>query len=74
MSAIINFFEGIGNVITAVIDFIISFFGDLVWIIKTLIWCVGQIPSLFSWIPGEVSSVLMIIVSVAMIYKIMGRE
>lgn len=74
MNAILNFFEGIGNVILAVIEFVVSFFGDLVWIVRTALWAVGQIPSLISWIPGPIMSVMLVIFSVVVIYKIMGRE
>lgn len=74
MQAIVNFFEGIGDVILAVVDFVISFFSDLVWIIKTVGWAVGQIPGLLSWIPAELLVIITITFSVVVIYKIMGRE
>lgn len=74
MNAILNFFEGIGNVILAVVEFVIAFFGDLVWIVQTLLWALGQIPSLISWIPGPILSVMIVTFSVVVIYKIMGRE
>lgn len=74
MNAILNFFEGIGNVILAVIEFVVSFFGDLVWIVRTLLWALGQIPSLISWVPGPIQAVLLVCFSVVIIYKIMGRE
>lgn len=74
MDALINFFEGIGDVIIAVVDFIISFFSDLVWIINTLVWAVGQIPNFLGWIPGEILAIITVSLSVVMIYKIMGRE
>lgn len=74
MDAIVNFFEGIGDVILAVVEFVVSFFSDLVWIINTLLWAVGEIPSLLSWIPAEILAILTVTLSVVMIYKIMGRE
>lgn len=74
MGAIVNFFEGIGDLLLAIVNFVISFFSDLVWIINTLLWAVGEIPSLLSWIPSEILAILTITISVVMIYKIMGRE
>lgn len=74
MNAIVNFFEGIGDVILAVVEFIVSFFSDIVWIINTLLWAVGEIPGLLSWIPAEILAILTVTLSVVMIYKIMGRE
>lgn len=74
MQAIVNFFEGIGDLLLAIVDFIISFFSDLVWIINTLVWASGQIPRLISWIPSEILAIIIVTLTVAMIYKIMGRE
>lgn len=74
MNAIVNFFEGIGDVILAVVEFVISFFSDLVWIIKTVGWAVGQIPGLLRWIPAELLVIITLTFSVVVIYKIMGRE
>lgn len=74
MNAIVNFFEGIGDIIVSVVDFVISFFSDLGWIINTLLWAVDAIPGMLSWIPDEILVIIMITVSVVVIYKIMGRE
>lgn len=74
MDALIKFFEGIGQAINTVIDFVISFFQDTVWIIKTVGWAFRQVGNLFSWIPPELLTVVTIIFTVVMIYKIMGRD
>ena len=74
MNAIVNFLEGIGNVITSLFGFVVSFFSDLGWIINTLSWAVGIIPNLLGWIPAPILSLITLTLSVVMIYKIMGRE
>lgn len=74
MQAIVNFFEGIGDVILAVVEFVVSFFSDIVWIIDTLLWAIGQIPSFLGWIPAQLQAVILVAFSVVIIYKIMGRE
>ena len=74
MDAIINFFEGLGDILLSLVDFVVSFFSDLVWIIQTLTWAMSQIPSLLSWIPEEILVIILGTLSVVVIYKIMGRE
>lgn len=74
MEALIKFFEGIGQAINTVIDFVISFFQDTIWIIKTVGWAFAQLPNLLSWIPSELLTIVTTIFAVVMVYKIMGRE
>lgn len=74
MQEILNFFKGIGDAIVAAFDFLISFFGDLVYIVQLTGKFLLQIPSYFSWLPGELLAILGIIFAIVVIYKIMGRE
>lgn len=74
MQAIIDFFTAIGDMIVAVVDFVISFFGDLIYMIQLTAQFLGQIPSYFSWLPGELLSMVVVIFSVVVIYKVLGRE
>lgn len=74
MSAIIDFFSSIANGISAAFDFLIGIIQDLVYIVKLTAKFLVSIPSYFSWLPGEVFSILAVILSVVVIYKILGRE
>lgn len=74
MDAVISFFVGIGNAIISVFDFVISFFGDLIYVIKLLGKIVLSLPSYFSWLPGSYSSLLLTLFAIVVIYKILGRE
>lgn len=74
MQTIIDFFEGLGSAITAVIDFLISMVQDLVYMVQLLVKVVAKIPVYFSWIPGEVLAIIVVIIGVAVTYKILGRE
>lgn len=74
MSSVIEFFKGIGEAIVAAFDFLISFFEDLVYVIKLLGKFILQIPSYFSWLPAELLIILSSIIAIVVIYKIMGRE
>lgn len=74
MSALLDFFAGIGDAIISVIDFVISLFRDLISMIGLLGNVVTKIPSYFSWLPAPVLALLVTLISVVVLYKILGRE
>lgn len=74
MDAIITTIEAIGNAISSIIDFVISFFEDLAYIVKLTAEYVTKIPDFFSWLPAEVLAIVIAAFSIIVIYKVMGRE
>lgn len=74
MNALLDFFKGIGETITTVVDFVIGLFEDLIYMIKLLGQVVLNIPAYFSWLPGELIGIFLILISIVVIYKILGRE
>lgn len=74
MRTVIQFLKNIGKIITTVIDFVISFFKDLVYVIELTGKFLSELPSYFSWLPEELLAILLVIFSIVVIYKILGRE
>lgn len=74
MDAIINFLETIGNAISSVISFVISFFQDVIYMIQITGKVLAQLPSYLSWMPPQMSALLLILLAVVVVYKILGRE
>lgn len=74
MDALLQFFKGIGNAITSVIDFVIGFFQDLVYLIQLTGRFLAQIPNYFSWLPAGAITLLIVLFSIVVVYKILGRE
>ena len=74
LDAIVDFFKGIGTAITSVVDFVIGLFQDLVYMIKLLGQVVLNIPKYFSWLPAEIIALVVLLISIVVIYKILGRE
>lgn len=74
MQSIIDFLSGIGSAILAGIDFVVSFFEDLVYIIQLTGKFLAQLPSFFSWLPAPVVSVLLTTFAIVVVYKIAGRD
>lgn len=74
MDALISFFTGIGDVIVSGFNFILSFVEDLVWIVQTLFWAIAQANLMLLWLPTKIMALVAVLLSVVMLYKIMGRE
>lgn len=74
MEALIKFISGISDAIKAIIDFVIGLFEDLVYMIKLLGQVVINIPNYFSWLPAPVLALIVLLISIVVIYKILGRE
>lgn len=74
LETIKNFFLGIANVITSLIDFVIGFVEDIVYVVKLVGTFVAKIPSLFSWLPAPAVALIVTVFGVVVIYKVMGRE
>lgn len=74
MQAIIDFFATLGEIITTVVDFVIQLFKDLLFMLQLLAKFVVSIPDYFAWLPAGVVAVIVVIFSIVVIYKILGRE
>lgn len=64
----------IGNFFSTVIDFVISFVEDVVYVIQLTAESVAKIPDYFSWLPESVIVLLVSTFAVVVIYKVLGRE
>lgn len=66
--------SAIGDAIVHALDFVISFFSDLVYSIQLLGKIVLEIPNYFAWLPPEILAIVVLIFAIVVIYKILGRE
>ena len=74
MDAIVQFFSAIGDALISVFDFIVSFFSDLVYMIRLLGIFILQIPNYFAFLPDGMLALLIMIFGIVVLYKIFGRE
>lgn len=74
MRSLIKLIKNIGKIITTVIDFVISFFQDVVYVVQLTGKFLAEIPNYFSWLPGGLLTILIVIFSIVVIYKVLGRE
>lgn len=64
----------IGDFFKTIIDFVISLFQDLVYMVKLVGETVAELPEYFSWMPASLVAIIVSIFALVVIYKILGRE
>ena len=74
MQSIINFFTGVADLVVSLVDFVIGLIGDIVYMVELTAVFVANIPTYFAWLPGTFVATIVIIFSIVVIYKIIGRE
>lgn len=74
LETIANFFTGIADVVTSLIDFVVGIVSDLVYVVMLCNEFVQKIPLYFSWLPTPIITVIVTIFAIVVIYKILGRE
>lgn len=74
MQAITNILSNIVDWIVMLFDFIFGFFEDIVYIIKITGVFLLKIPDYFAWLPSQCVSLVVVIFSIVVVYKILGRE
>ena len=74
LKTIADFFTSIADVVISLLDFVVGLVEDTVYVVKLCGTFVTKIPVLFSWLPPECLALVVILFSVVVAYKILGRE
>ena len=74
MNVIIDFLTGIGHAITSGFSLVFGLLEDLVYLIKLTGKVLISIPSYFSWLPPKFVVLVVSILTIAVLYIVMGRE
>lgn len=74
MSGIIQFFTGIADIISAIVNFIVTIFKDFVYVIKLLFNTTRNIQIYFNWLPSTIATLIVTAIAIAIIYKVLGRD
>lgn len=74
MDAIFKVIETIGKAFGAVLDFIVKLVQDLIFIVEMMAELAPQIPAWYTWFPPVLLYTFGLCISVAIIYKIIGRD
>ena len=74
MQAIIDMFSGFIDTVGKIIDFVVDFFQDLIYVIGLLGKFIVEIPSYFSFLPASLVVMLGTVFSIVVIYMVLGRK
>ena len=74
MEALANLLAGIGEAIFIGVSWIVDTVESTIYILRLLAYFAANIPRYFAWLPGEFIGIIVFLFSVAVIYKVMGRE
>ncbi len=74
LQGILDFFQMIVDTFTAVIDFIVSFFSDLVYLVTSLADTAVKFPTYISWLPSVLITALVTAVALLIILRVAGRD
>lgn len=75
VKSIVSMLRNMFDVFNSVVDFVVSFFQDLVSIIKLVGQSVLKIPDYLSAIfPSEFIAIVVLAFSIVVIYKVLGRD
>ena len=74
MTEVLNFLSSIAGVIVALVEFVFSLIGDLGELAGILVEAATAIPSVFLIMPPPATVALSAILTIAILYKTLGRE
>lgn len=74
MAGLVNIITGIFDVVKSVVDFVVSFFQDIVYVVKSLGQFLGKATTMFAFLPPAVLAIFIVGLSVVVIYKVIGRD
>lgn len=73
MNALFSWLGGLGSAVSGVIDFFLDLVLDLVYVVQLIGRFIRLIPVYFSWLPPQLLAIIVVAISVAVIFKIIGR-
>lgn len=74
MKALIALLEGIGSAVTGFFEFVFSLIADIVYLVQLTGGFVPAFARYFSFLPPPVLAVIVTAVTIAVLYKVLGRE
>ena len=74
MTELLNFFKSLAGVIVALVEFVFGLIGDLGELAGMLVEAATAIPSVFLIMPPPATVALSAILTIAILYKTLGRE
>ena len=74
MGAILDVLTGFIDLCIFIVDFVISTIRDLIYMVSLLGEITTNLPSYLGWLPSQILTNFLLIISIVVVYKIIGRE
>lgn len=74
MTAIFDFLTAIADGIIGIVEFMASLIADTLYVVQLTANAISQIPQYLAFIPGPVLAIILSMLTVAVVYKVLGRE
>lgn len=74
MQAIFDVLKSIGEFFSNVIDFVVTLFQDIVYVVKIIGATIAKIPDYLSFLPPAVLAAFVGALAIIVVYKIAGRD
>lgn len=74
LNTIKDLFFSLTDILLSLWDFVISFFEDIVYVVRLCKSVVVGIPYYFAWMPGSIVALLVTIFGIVVVYKVVGRD
>lgn len=74
MTGILDIFSPLFEFIELIYNLVINVFTGLFGVVKMLGFVMGEINTIFVWIPAPITRILVMTLGVAIFYKVLGRE
>lgn len=74
MKALIDLVTGFIDLVVSLVEFVFQTISDIVYMIGLLGNMIVNLPAYFGWIPSAIVSSIVVIFSIVVVYKILGRE
>lgn len=73
MNALFSWLSGFASAISGALDFLLGLVLDLVYVVRLLGRFLTLVPVFFSWLPPQLLTIIIAAVSIAVIFKLIGR-
>lgn len=73
MNAVFSWLAGLGEAISGAFGFLLDLVLDLVYVVQLIGRFIRLMPVYFSWMPPQLLGIVAVAISVAVVFKILGR-
>lgn len=74
MDSVIEWFNSFSGFLASIVEFAVGLVRDMISLVRLLGQAVAKVPDILAVLPPSVTALLLVALSVAVLYKVLGRE